>query len=81
MSRELREVGRDSRGNTLFVQDNGAGGRTYWSDEIGHDVIVWDTSIISKEMLQFAMETEFRLAAVNLRQSQISSSGESAKGA
>jgi len=58
----LREIAEDSRGNTLLVQDNEVGGRTYWSDEIGGGVFVWDTALVSAEMLQLALDTERKLA-------------------
>ena len=56
----MKEICRDSRGNTLFVEDNTAGGRTYWSDEIGGGVRVWDTCLISREMLFMAILEEER---------------------
>lgn len=59
----LRELGQDSRGNTLFVEDNEVGGRRYWSDEIGGGVGVWDTSLVSKEMLKLAIAAEEACAA------------------
>ncbi len=54
----LREIGQDSRGNTLLVEDNEVGGRRYWSDEIGGGVCVWDTSLVSTEMLKLALAAE-----------------------
>lgn len=54
----MKEVAQDSRGNVLYVEDNAAGGRTYWSDEIGGGVIVWDTCLVSKEMLELAIKME-----------------------
>ena len=54
----IDEVGQDSRGNTLFVEENEVGGHTYWSDEIGGGVMVWDTALVSLEMLEFAIKTE-----------------------
>jgi len=55
---KLKEIGQDSRGNMLFVEDNKAGGRTYWSDEIGGGVIVWDTCLVSAEMVRLALKVE-----------------------
>lgn len=52
---ELRE---DSRGNRLYVEENEVGGHRYWSDEIGGGVVVWDTSLVSREMLLLALEVE-----------------------
>lgn len=45
-------------GYTLFVQDNGCGGRSYWSDEVGCGVLVWDTCLVSVDTLRAAMESE-----------------------
>ncbi len=54
----MKEIGQDSRGNTLFVEDDEVGGRRYWSDEIGGGVLVWSTSLVSKEMLELAIKVE-----------------------
>lgn len=54
----MKEIGQDSRGNTLFVEDNEVGGRRYWSDEIGGGVCVWDTCLVSTEMLKLALQKE-----------------------
>ena len=54
----FRELRQDSRGNTLFVTDNPVGGHTYWSDEIGGGVMVWDTCLVSEEMLKLAIKAE-----------------------
>lgn len=54
----LVEIGEDSRGNRLYVEPNEVGGRRYWSDEIGGGVVVWDTSLVSPEMLQLALKAE-----------------------
>ncbi len=55
---KMEEVTQDSRGHTLFVIDNKVGGKRYWSDEIGGGVLVWDTSLVSTEMLQLALKQE-----------------------
>lgn len=54
----LKELMEDSRGNTLFIEDNEVGGHRYWSDEIGGGVMVWDTSLVSPEMIQLALQAE-----------------------
>lgn len=54
----LEEVAKDSRGNALYAKDNEVGGRTYWSDEVGGGVYVWDTSLVSREMLELAIKIE-----------------------
>ena len=50
------KVFEDSNG--LYVEDNGVGGRRYWSDEIGGGVVVWDTALVSDEMLRLALTAE-----------------------
>jgi len=59
----MNEIARDSRGNCLFVAPNEVGGRTYWSDEIGSGVMVWDTSLVSEEMVRLALEAEAQAQA------------------
>lgn len=54
----MKHIASDSRGNRLYVERNKVGGNTYWSDEIGNGVIVWDTCLVSKEMLQLAIKCE-----------------------
>lgn len=54
----MKEIAQDSRGNNLFVVENEAGGNTYWSDEIGGGVMVWDTCLVSAEMLRLALAAE-----------------------
>jgi hypothetical protein len=51
------EVCRDSRGNTLFVEETEQG-RCYWSDEVGGGVMVWHTALVSSEMLELALNAE-----------------------
>jgi hypothetical protein len=54
----FEELGRTSRGYTLFREENGVGGHTYISDEIGGGVIVWDTSLVDIETLFQAIKYE-----------------------
>jgi len=35
-----------TRRHTIFVEDNGVGGRRYISDEVGCGVCVWDTALV-----------------------------------
>lgn len=58
IDKPLTEVCKDSRGNTLFVEDNPVGGHTYWSDEIGGGTMVWDTALVSAEMVLLALAAE-----------------------
>ena len=48
-------------GCRLYWRDNGAGGRTYFSDEVGSGVVVWDTCSVDESTLKFAMEIESKL--------------------
>lgn len=48
-------------GNTLFWKLNEAGGRTYYSDEIGGGVVVWDTCLVDHSTLLAAITTELGL--------------------
>lgn len=45
-------------GNTLMWKPNEAGGRTYYSTEIGGGVIVWDTCLCEVSTLQAALNVE-----------------------
>lgn len=56
--RNFREIGTTERGYTIFVEDNPVGGHTYWSDEIGGGVMVWDTCLVSLEALRLAIKIE-----------------------
>lgn len=47
-----------ANGYGLFWKDNGVGGRTYISDEVGGGVTVWDTCLVSESTLLAAIETE-----------------------
>ena len=49
-------------GCMLFVENNAAGGRTYWSDEIGGGVVVWDTCLVASSTLLAAITEENRAA-------------------
>jgi putative component of toxin-antitoxin plasmid stabilization module len=34
------------------------GGHRYWSDEVGGGVVVWDTCLVSDEMVRLALDAE-----------------------
>lgn len=57
--RKLKDIGRLPNGCTLYVMENAAGGRTYYSDEcaVGHEV--WDTASTSESTLLAAMTYEW----------------------
>jgi len=38
-------------GCTLWYEDNQVGGRRYYTDEIGGGCLVWDTSLVDKDIL------------------------------
>ena len=48
-------------GCSLYYQDNKVGGRTYYSDEIGGGVLVWDTCLVDESTLLAAMTQEHAL--------------------
>ncbi len=45
-------------GSILWWEDNTAGGRTYYSDEVGCGVIVWDTCLTDKSTILAALVQE-----------------------
>jgi hypothetical protein len=45
---------------SLFRQPNDVGGYTYWSDEIGGGVHVWDTCLVDDRTLRAAIVVEER---------------------
>lgn len=57
-SKELVWWGETANGNQIYRTDNSIGGQQYWSDEIGGGVMFWDTSLVSPETLQRALELE-----------------------
>lgn len=57
------EVGRTRRGHTVYRQENGAGGHTYWCDDIGGGRVVWDTCLDDHETLAIALAAEGDRAA------------------
>lgn len=46
---------------TLYWRENEAGGRTYYSDEVGGGVVVWDTALVNESTLLAAMVQEAKL--------------------
>lgn len=59
----MTELCQDAHGNSLYVKDNEAGGRTYYSDEIDVGVQVWDTALVSEDMLRLALREEQKAVA------------------
>lgn len=54
-------------GARLYWKTNEAGGRTYYSDEIGGGVMVWDTCLVDFGTLCEAISCELALQAVARR--------------
>lgn len=52
------DLGALPNGAHLFRKPNGAGGYTYYSDEIGGGVTVWDTCLVAESTLLAAMACE-----------------------
>lgn len=56
-------------GNLLYCASNGVGGHTYYSDEIGGGVMVWDTCLTDRSTLLAAIVAEeARVRAETIRQ-------------
>jgi len=53
-----QQVGMLPNGCTLYVKPNEVGGHTYYSDEIGGGVVVWDTCCVCESTLLAAMVAE-----------------------
>ena len=45
-------------GYGIYAKKNEAGGRTYFSDEVGGGVFVWDTALVSRTTLECVIELE-----------------------
>ena len=43
---------------SLYRMPNGAGGYTYWSDEVGDGVMVWDTCLVNEGTMLTALAEE-----------------------
>lgn len=55
---KMEEVGCLPNGCNLFRKPNGAGGHTYYSDEIGDSVMVWDTCLVAESTLLAVLTCE-----------------------
>lgn len=58
MSDEFVDLGCLPNGANLSRKPNDAGGYTYYSDEIGGGVVVWDTCLVSESTLLTAISCE-----------------------
>ncbi len=71
------EQARLPSGCTLYWEDNGAGGRCYYTDEIGGGTPVWDTALVTESTLLAAMVQEATLQyRYRERQKQIANAAE-----
>lgn len=61
---KMVEVCALPNGCTLYRKPNEAGGYTYWSDEIGGGVIVWDTCLVDQSTLFCALSEEAKRAKI-----------------
>lgn len=52
---EMEEVAFLPNGCALYRKHNGVGGHTYYSDEIGGGVMVWDTCLVSEGTILAAL--------------------------
>lgn len=50
-----------SNGTTVLWEENGVGGRRYYSDECGNGVLVWDTSLVNIDTLIGVFKIEYNL--------------------
>jgi hypothetical protein len=57
----LHPAGTLPNGHGLWWEYNEVGGRTYWSDEIGGGLMVWDTALVEQSTLLAAIVEEERL--------------------
>ena len=52
---EMKECGFLPNGCMLYKKENEAGGYTYYSDEVGGGVFVWDTCLVDQSTLLAAL--------------------------
>jgi hypothetical protein len=60
MENKMEDICDLPNGCHLFRKPNEAGGHTYYSDEIGGGVVVWDTCLVGEETLLTAIVEEKR---------------------
>lgn len=58
----MKEACKLSDGYTLYYRDNGAGGRTYFTDSIPGGVMIWDTCLVDEKTLLETIAFEKQLA-------------------
>ena len=60
MDDTMEIVAQLPNGCALYRKPNEAGGHTYYSDEVGGGVLVWDTSLVEFSTLLVAIAEETR---------------------
>lgn len=66
----MEEVCELPNGAMLYRRANTAGGHTYYSDEIGCGVLVWDTCCVAPSTLTAAITEEWRRRMAEQREAQ-----------
>ena len=51
-------------GCSLYFKENEAGGRTYYSDEVGGGVPIWDTALVDMSTLLAVMTEDVTISRV-----------------
>jgi hypothetical protein len=70
----LHEVGKLPNGNFLWWEDNGVGGRRYWTDEVGGcGAMIWDTAYCDSSSLLAAIVAEESIRIENFYNSKAKS--------
>ena len=54
----LTLVTKTPEGYGIYMSENEVGGRTYFSDEVGGGVFIWDTALISMATLECVLSVE-----------------------
>jgi hypothetical protein len=61
---KVEEIAILGNGCCLFRERNNAGGYTYYSDEIGGGVMVWDTCLVDEETILTAIADHMKLQKI-----------------
>lgn len=61
---ELQEIAKLPNGCRLYRKKNEAGGHTYFSDEVGGGVVVWDTCLVDQSTLFAAILDQAHLRRI-----------------
>jgi hypothetical protein len=77
-SGDLVEICLLPRGNRLYRQSNGVGGHTYYSDEVGGGVFVWDTTLVMPSTMLAAVLEDMKLYQESLGGTRSNAANETA---